>query len=1011
MKMRLRGVLLAIAACWLDATDSRGGCNPCYRWHPGQILIADPQASTEPGKLIGIDGTTQFVASPSDDMQAPFWVVMAPNGDALVSDQAGTIWRIPRIDNQPIEPLSVGGAPYSLAIAPDGMLFAVDTSEGRIVRIDPSTGEQTPIQEAGSFFDPQGMTIAPDGKIYVVERGDDAVVGDESVLEIDPTSGNFLRTFTWADFVRPKGITFLNGRLLVTDADSFDKNGALFSLNADGGWRVLSDATAFNNPQAAAIDADGQIIVTDRGNVDTTGDERIFRVNPATGAATLITENGYLHTPWGIAVVRVPTCGNGRVDVEEQCDGGPCCTPRCTFAVSSTVCRPSTGTCDPQETCTGSASTCPGEVFSSSTTVCRSAAGDCDLAEHCTGSSGPCPPDVLVGAGSICRTANGTCDLAESCTGVDAACPVDKRKNDGSSCSDGSACTDNDQCQAGNCVPGPLLNCNDGDVCVLGTCDRLTGCQFAPVVNGSPCNDGSACTQTDTCQAGVCTAGPLVDCNDQNPCTIDTCQSPSGCQHSPNPAPIVCRPATGACDVAEVCPGDSTVCPPDQMQPSGTTCRSAAGACDLAETCTGASVNCPSDQKSVAACRAVAAACDVAESCDGVSNNCPTNGFVPSGTRCRAATGACDVAETCTGSSATCPTDGFVAAGTICRASAGVCDLAETCSGTSATCPADQKSTAVCRIAASGCDAAESCDGVGNLCPSDVVAAAGTTCRAAAGACDVAEVCDGSSNACPADTLVTAGTQCRAVAGVCDLAETCSGSSAACPANGFVSAGISCRVSAGVCDVAETCSGSSATCPADAFLGATTVCRVSLGACDPAETCDGSPQCPTDVLLRDGTSCENANATCTGTDVCKSGVCEDGDQCGGVDAPVGNDADTAAVVVKVSLSDPAGSGVATVTATGFVDGPDESDRRPVVAIDPNATTALQVTRSVTKKFSAKKHFQVTLRLRITKAAQRKLRKQFPGVRFFAGRIVTVVRDRQARETTKTDRVRFVLPRF
>lgn len=80
-------------------------------------------------------------------------------------------------------------------------------------------------------------------------------------------------------------------------------------------------------------------------------------------------------------------CGNGIVEVGEECDCGatcdqnsccdgstcrlragalcddaasPCCT-NCQFASADTVCRPSTGPCDVEETCTGNSTICPAD--------------------------------------------------------------------------------------------------------------------------------------------------------------------------------------------------------------------------------------------------------------------------------------------------------------------------------------------------------------------------------------------------------------------------------------------------------------------------------------------------------------------------------------------------------------------------------------------------------------------------------------------------------------------------
>ena len=41
----------------------------------------------------------------------------------------------------------------------------------------------------------------------------------------------------------------------------------------------------------------------------------------------------------------------------------------------------------------------------------------------------------------------------------------------------------------------------------------------------------------------------VVTCDDANPCTVDSCDSKSGCQTAPGNAGAVCRAAAGACDL------------------------------------------------------------------------------------------------------------------------------------------------------------------------------------------------------------------------------------------------------------------------------------------------------------------------------------------------------------------------------------------------------------------------------------------------------------------------------
>jgi fibronectin type 3 domain-containing protein len=153
-------------------------------------------------------------------------------------------------------------------------------------------------------------------------------------------------------------------------------------------------------------------------------------------------------------------------------------------------------------------------------------------------------------------------------------------------------------------------------------------------------------------------------------------------------------PDTASGDAVDDVPVPSGACWTDGAPvPAGTVCRPASGLCDLAEVCDGVSPNCPVDKYAAAAtvCRPAAGDCDIAESCTGSSPDCPANTLLSAGAICRAVAGPCDVAESCSGTTAECPDDGMAPAGTVCRVSTdgNVCDPAEACAGTETTCPAD----------------------------------------------------------------------------------------------------------------------------------------------------------------------------------------------------------------------------------------------------------------------------------------------------------------------------------
>jgi len=79
---------------------------------------------------------------------------------------------------------------------------------------------------------------------------------------------------------------------------------------------------------------------------------------------------------------------------------------------------------------------------------------------------------------------------------------------DGSACSDGNACTTSDRCSAGRCVGAETTTCPVPGACAVGRCDAALGCVSDRVPDGTPCDDGNACTRNDACSAGVCGAVP-----------------------------------------------------------------------------------------------------------------------------------------------------------------------------------------------------------------------------------------------------------------------------------------------------------------------------------------------------------------------------------------------------------------------------------------------------------------------------------------------------------------------
>ena len=48
------------------------------------------------------------------------------------------------------------------------------------------------------------------------------------------------------------------------------------------------------------------------------------------------------------------------------------------------------------------------------------------------------------------------------------------------------------------------------------------------------CVDSDLCNGAERCESGLCVPGPALDCDDGNPCTDDSCDSGSGCINQDN---------------------------------------------------------------------------------------------------------------------------------------------------------------------------------------------------------------------------------------------------------------------------------------------------------------------------------------------------------------------------------------------------------------------------------------------------------------------------------------------
>jgi hypothetical protein len=459
-------------------------------------------------------------------------------------------------------------------------------------------------------------------------------------------------------------------------------------------------------------------------------------------------------------------CNDGDLCTQiDACEGGVCAGADPVICTALDQCHV-IGTCDPA---TG---LCSDPAAANGT--------PCDDADLCS-QTDTCQGGLCIGSNSVICTALDQCHDTGVCDPATGVCS-DPAKTNGSSCDDGDFCTQSDTCQTGICVGADPVICTASDQChEAGTCDPATGeCSDPAKTDGSPCDDADACTLSDGCVAGICVGSDPVVCT-----ALDQCHDAG-----------ICNPTTGVCsDPAKV---DGSPC--DDASACTLTDGCVAGVCVGADPviCTA------SDQ------------CYDPGICDPATGVCSEEVVKADGSPCDDAD-LCTQTDTCTG-------------GTCSGANPVICAASDQCHDAGTCDPA----TGVCSDPAKA--DGWSCDD-GSLCTQT------DTC--------IAGVCTGTGS-----VVCTASDQCHD-AGTCD------------PATGVCSNPP--KMDGSPCDEGNPCTQTD-TCVAGICVGADPVICAASDQCHDAGTCDPATGSCSDPVKADGKPCDDGNF-CTQTDTCIAGVC------------------------------------------------------------------------------------------------------------------------------------------
>ena len=252
---------------------------------------------------------------------------------------------------------------------------------------------------------------------------------------------------------------------------------------------------------------------------------------------------------------------NHRDDV--ACDDGNACTANDACAAGLCV-SGSLVACDDGNECTAETcdalSGCVAAPVDAGVACGDPEASSCSAADTCDG-AGTCLANDSAQGVPCGDDTNSDCNAADTCDGA-GICETNV-VTDGVACDDGDFCSEGDTCAGGFCVSGDLLDCDDQNACTTDTCDPQAGCKYGARPQGTPCSDNDACTLEDACFGGKCVAGGVIDCDDGNICTADSCDPGSGCVND------------GTDITQQACSGDNSY-----------TCGSGTGVCNDGDLCT-----------------------------------------------------------------------------------------------------------------------------------------------------------------------------------------------------------------------------------------------------------------------------------------------------------------------------------------------------------------------------------------------------------------------------------------
>jgi len=219
----------------------------------GQIFIAEANATS--GQFKGIvqydpvsDTQSEFASFGSITGATPTGIAIEADGSFIVTDQfKHTLYRVSP-DGSTINEITTSGSnllasnkPWGVAIDPTGNIIVATVNNDSIISIDPTTGDQTELTSGGDIDGPRGVTVDGNGNIYIANDGGKIIQWDGSTQTVlDDLSANPGNLFDIT-------LSLNQDELLAAGpgAGSLDGKVVIYSLN--NGTTTLEPDTSFSN--------------------------------------------------------------------------------------------------------------------------------------------------------------------------------------------------------------------------------------------------------------------------------------------------------------------------------------------------------------------------------------------------------------------------------------------------------------------------------------------------------------------------------------------------------------------------------------------------------------------------------------------------------------------------------------------------------------------------------------------------------------------------------------------